>query len=274
MCVCGHSNPSFQRLLLRRLSSHSVSEHVQNIESKILRPLRTPRSSGLLSFSRSHSSRCQTSQHSHRSYSAKAEFYHPGQELNVRVASKSYKGPELLVDYGFYDYSPNLWSVGCTFRSMIFRRDPLFHGSDSYVQFIKITKVLGIEEVFQYLEKEIDPDPIFDFDEGKRQLVNYPRKAWSKFVNAENQRYISDEAIDLVDRLLTYDHVEQPTAKEAMEHPYIHQVRQADLQRKFEFEAIQSGHSRRSTAAEPETATFLSTSEDGDRDARAGEVPT
>jgi len=36
----------------------------------------------------------------------------------------------------------------------------------------------------------------------------------------ENQRYISDEAIDLVDRLLTYDHVERPTAKEAMEHPY------------------------------------------------------
>lgn len=28
-----------------------------------------------------------------------AEFYHPAQEYNVRVASRSYKGPELLVDY-------------------------------------------------------------------------------------------------------------------------------------------------------------------------------
>ena len=28
-----------------------------------------------------------------------AEFYHPGQEYNVRVASRYFKGPELLVDY-------------------------------------------------------------------------------------------------------------------------------------------------------------------------------
>lgn len=38
-----------------------------------------------------------------------AEFYHPSQEYNVRVASRYFKGPELLVDYqvsaqwsGFY----------------------------------------------------------------------------------------------------------------------------------------------------------------------------
>lgn len=28
-----------------------------------------------------------------------AEFYHPRQEYNVRVASRYFKGPELLVDY-------------------------------------------------------------------------------------------------------------------------------------------------------------------------------
>lgn len=28
-----------------------------------------------------------------------AEFYHPCQEYNVRVASRYFKGPELLVDY-------------------------------------------------------------------------------------------------------------------------------------------------------------------------------
>ena len=28
-----------------------------------------------------------------------AEFYHPGQDYNVRVASRYFKGPELLVDY-------------------------------------------------------------------------------------------------------------------------------------------------------------------------------
>jgi serine/threonine protein kinase len=33
--------------------------------------------------------------------------------VNVRVASRYYKGPELLVDYQLYDYSLDVWSLGC-----------------------------------------------------------------------------------------------------------------------------------------------------------------
>lgn len=45
-----------------------------------------------------------------------AEFYHPSQEYNVRVASRYFKGPELLVDYqvsahwfGLLTYPLNHW---------------------------------------------------------------------------------------------------------------------------------------------------------------------
>lgn len=34
-----------------------------------------------------------------------AEFYHPDREYNVRVASRYFKGPELLVDLQDYDYA-------------------------------------------------------------------------------------------------------------------------------------------------------------------------
>jgi casein kinase II subunit alpha len=34
-----------------------------------------------------------------------AEFYHPGTEYNVRVASRYFKGPELLVDFQEYGMS-------------------------------------------------------------------------------------------------------------------------------------------------------------------------
>jgi serine/threonine protein kinase len=44
-----------------------------------------------------------------------AEFYHPGKEYNVRVASRYFKGPELLVDLQDYDYSLDMWSLGCMF---------------------------------------------------------------------------------------------------------------------------------------------------------------
>ena len=48
-----------------------------------------------------------------------AEFYHPGQEYNVRVASRYFKGPELLVEYQEYDYSLDMWSFGCMLASMV-----------------------------------------------------------------------------------------------------------------------------------------------------------
>ena len=48
-----------------------------------------------------------------------AEFYIPNQEYNVRVASRYYKGPELLVDNLLYDYSLDIWSLGCMFAGMV-----------------------------------------------------------------------------------------------------------------------------------------------------------
>ena len=48
-----------------------------------------------------------------------AEFYLPGQEYNVRVASRPYKGPELLIGYKKYGYSLDIWSAGCVFASMV-----------------------------------------------------------------------------------------------------------------------------------------------------------
>lgn len=50
-----------------------------------------------------------------------AEFYHPGTDYNVRVASRYFKGPELLVDFQEYDYSLDMWSLGCMFASMVGR---------------------------------------------------------------------------------------------------------------------------------------------------------
>lgn len=49
-----------------------------------------------------------------------AEFYHEGQDYNVRVASRYFKGPELLVDNIYYDYSLDIFSTGVMMASMVF----------------------------------------------------------------------------------------------------------------------------------------------------------
>ena len=150
-----------------------------------------------------------------------AEFYHPGQEYNVRVASRYFKGPELLVDYQMYDYSLDMWSLGCMLASMIFRKEPFFHGHDNYDQLVRIAKVLGTEELYEYLDRyQIDLDPRFNDILGR-----HSRKRWERFVHSENQHLVSPEALDFLDRLLRYDHQERLTAKEAMDHAYFAPVR-------------------------------------------------
>ncbi|KAK2187704.1 hypothetical protein NP493_156g01009 [Ridgeia piscesae] len=175
-----------------------------------------------------------------------AEFYHPGQEYNVRVASRYFKGPELLLDYQMYDYSLDMWSLGCMFASMIFRKEPFFHGHDNYDQLVRIAKVLGTEELYEYIDKyQIDLDPRFndilgsrpaqsktrrdnpdfgfgclDLLTGETRYIWHSRKRWERFVHSENQHLVSPEALDFLDKLLRYDHQERLTAAEAMDHPY------------------------------------------------------
>ncbi|MPC12938.1 Casein kinase II subunit alpha [Portunus trituberculatus] len=149
-----------------------------------------------------------------------AEFYHPNQEYNVRVASRYFKGPELLVDYQMYDYSLDMWSLGCMLASMIFRKEPFFHGHDNYDQLVRIAKVLGTEELYEYVEKyQIELDPRFNDILGR-----HSRKRWERFVHSENQHLVSPEALDFLDKLLRYDHQERLTAHEAMEHPYFYPI--------------------------------------------------
>jgi casein kinase II subunit alpha len=145
-----------------------------------------------------------------------AEFYFPEKDYNVRVASRYFKGPELLVDYQYYDYSLDIWSLGCMFAGMIFMKEPFFHGNDNYDQLEKIAKVLGTPELFEYLEKyNIELDTNFEGVLGK-----HTKKPWSKFITNENKRFVSNEALDLLSRMLVYDHAGRITPKEAMQHPY------------------------------------------------------
>ncbi|KAJ3250951.1 Casein kinase II subunit alpha [Boothiomyces macroporosus] len=150
-----------------------------------------------------------------------AEFYHPGTAYNVRVASRYYKAPELLVDFQEYDYSLDMWSLGCMFASMIFLIEVFFHGSDNQDQLVEITKVLGTDAFYKYVDKyDIDLDPAFDV-----LIVKATRKPWESFVTQENLKYVSTDALDFLDKLLRYDHQERILPIEAMKLPYFDPVR-------------------------------------------------
>lgn len=50
-----------------------------------------------------------------------------------------------------YDYSLDMWSLGCMLASMIFRKEPFFHGHDNYDQVNKSSTVLTADRVQLWL---------------------------------------------------------------------------------------------------------------------------
>lgn len=149
-----------------------------------------------------------------------AEFYHAGTAYNVRVASRYFKGPELLVDFQYYDYSLDIWSYGAMLASMVFRKEPFFHGSSNTDQLVKIARVLGTAELDEYLER-------YDLQIGVEyeDLGDYPKRPWERFVTADNEHLTSPDLFDFLSHILRYDHMERLTAKECMAHPYFAEVR-------------------------------------------------
>lgn len=104
---------------------------------------------------------------------------------------------------------------------MIFEMDVFFHGTDNVDQLVKILEVLGSRDFQTYLStyRIVPPDDVMRSITGK----NFPKIPFSKF--AKDPSKSDPLALDLLGKLLRYDHHERLTAEEAMHHPYFEIVR-------------------------------------------------
>lgn len=144
-----------------------------------------------------------------------AEFYLPEQEYSVRVASRYYKGPELLVGYVYYDYSLDIWSFGCILAEFLFKKRPFFHGMKNSEQIQEIAKVLGTKDLRSYVEKYELPAQSLDHIAGMRE----DRMSLSDFVD-ESEHQLLEDGIGLLEKIFVYDHQERPSAIECLDHRF------------------------------------------------------
>ena len=146
-----------------------------------------------------------------------------------------------------------MWSLGCMLASMIFRKEPFFHGHDNYDQVRRHETCVRFEfssssfsvsshrqssrhgrtlrifgEISNWTRSSFQRDfrKVSSSLESERlsphprSFHRHSRKRWERFVHSENQHLVSQEALDFLDKLLRYDHNDRLTAKEAMDHPY------------------------------------------------------
>ena len=145
-----------------------------------------------------------------------SEFYHMNREYNTRVSSRPYKGPELLVNHQRYDFSMDIWSVGCMFAAFIFRVKHFFLGRDNEDQLAKIISVLGYQDFLKYVSNYNIDTSRLDVYYLKKKL----KKKFTDYISKDNKHLCSPEAIDLLKKMLIYDHGQRITAREALCHPY------------------------------------------------------
>ncbi len=107
------------------------------------------------------------------------------------------------------------------FAGIIFQKEPFFKGDDNYDQLVKIVKFLGSEKFDQYVFKyNIDLDPHFG-----DKLSGHRGRTWEHYAKKYYEKnptggLVNEEAIDLLDKLLRFDHHERILPLDAMKHPY------------------------------------------------------
>ena len=154
-----------------------------------------------------------------------ADFFLPNTRYNVRVASRHFKSPELLIGLEYYDYAIDIWGVGCILAGLLLRKEPFFRGMDNFDQLGKIIGVLGTSDLLNYMTKyKVELTPDLRNVVAKYILRGGQKQSWASMIPAECP-LPSANALDLLNKLLVYNHDDRLTAKQAIEHSFFDEVR-------------------------------------------------
>ncbi|XP_045473180.1 mitogen-activated protein kinase 1 [Harmonia axyridis] len=132
--------------------------------------------------------------------------------LTEYVATRWYRAPEIMLNSKGYTKSIDIWSVGCILAEMLSNK-PIFPGKHYLDQLNHILGILGSPS-------QEDLDSIINV-KAKSYLQSLPYKPkipWAKlYPNAD------PKALDLLDKMLTFNPHRRIEVEEALAHPYLEQ---------------------------------------------------
>jgi cyclin-dependent kinase 7 len=135
-------------------------------------------------------------------------FGSPDRRFTHQVFARWYRAPELLLGSKTYGPGVDVWAVGCVLAELMLRR-PYFAGSSDIDQLGKVYAALGTPTETNWPGVSALPDFI-EF------VYVPPPNLRDTFPNE------TDEALDLLRKMLEYDPNKRISAARALEHPYFH----------------------------------------------------
>uniref|UniRef100_A0A8C5MMP3 mitogen-activated protein kinase n=1 Tax=Leptobrachium leishanense TaxID=445787 RepID=A0A8C5MMP3_9ANUR len=132
--------------------------------------------------------------------------------LTEYVATRWYRAPEIMLNSKGYTKSIDIWSVGCILAEMLSNR-PIFPGKHYLDQLNHILGILGSPS-------QEDLNCIINL-KARNYLLSLPHKnkvPWNRlFPNAD------PKALDLLDKMLTFNPHKRIEVEAALAHPYLEQ---------------------------------------------------
>lgn len=122
------------------------------------------------------------------------------------IATRWYRAPECILTAGAYGPAVDIWAIGCILFEALTGR-PLFPGKHQIDQLNKIHAVLGTPS----------KDVLAQFQENATDGFAFPQKPKQNFRNLLNN--VSDDVIDLLEKMIVYDPADRITPDEALKHP-------------------------------------------------------
>ena len=155
-----------------------------------------------------------------------AEFYHPMRKYSIHVATRYYKSPEILLDYEYYDYSLDIWSVGVILLEILTLKLHVFDGGDNEHQIDSIAEVIGGKPILDWAKK-------YRIRLGKREKEHFSSikgVSFESLISFSRRKFRDPEALDLLKKMLEVDHKLRITAEDALNHPFFNMVKEFDNQ--------------------------------------------
>jgi serine/threonine protein kinase len=134
-------------------------------------------------------------------------FCVPVRQYTHEVVTLWYRAPEILLGSATYSIPVDIWSAGCIFAELLLKK-PIFPGDSEIDQLFKIFRQMGTptEEMWHGCTSLPDFKP--SFPKWKKQELS------KVFENTPLA------ALDLLEKMLTYEPAERISARGALNHPY------------------------------------------------------